>query len=176
MGGNIYSQMQSFRFSLTQFPDSFINNTFPQRSVFLILRYRWSHIFYFFRKCIFTQVIKQGSSSLIWNNFEENSWKKSIYHVLNLTHYCQMAMQNTTWFTCIFLFFHSYFRISQVLSEMYCDVVIKNGRIFRVTGPLCGESSGLVNSPRKGSVMRSFDVSLMLATASCWSNTQMDGD
>ena len=57
-----------------------------------------------------------------------------------------------------------------------CMMTSSNGNIFRVTGPLCGEFTGLRWIPPQRSVTWSFDVSLICAWLNGWVNTREAGD
>ena len=51
-----------------------------------------------------------------------------------------------------------------------------NGNIFRVTGPLCGEFTGLGEFPAQKPVTRSFIVSFICAWINDWVNNREAGD
>ena len=51
-----------------------------------------------------------------------------------------------------------------------------NGNIFRVTGPLCGEFTGPVNSPHKGQWRGALMFSLICARINDWVNNREAGD
>ena len=51
-----------------------------------------------------------------------------------------------------------------------------NGTIFRVTGPLCGDSPVPVNSPHKGQWRGALMFSLILAWINDWVNNREAGD
>ena len=51
-----------------------------------------------------------------------------------------------------------------------------NGNIFRVTGPVCGESPVPVNSPRKGQWRGALMFSLICARINDWVNNREAGD
>ena len=47
-------------------------------------------------------------------------------------------------------------------------------KLYRITVPLCGEFvKATLNSSNKGPVMRIFDITLLLARSSCWTNTRV---
>ena len=51
-----------------------------------------------------------------------------------------------------------------------------NGNIFRVTGPLCGEFTGPVNSPHKGQWRGALIFSLICVWINSWVNNREAGD
>ena len=51
-----------------------------------------------------------------------------------------------------------------------------NGSIFRVTGPLCGEFTVPLNSPRKGQWSGALMFCLICALTNCWVNNWNAGD
>ena len=51
-----------------------------------------------------------------------------------------------------------------------------NGNIFRVTGPLCGEYTGPVNSPHKGQGRGALMFPLICAWINDWVNNRETGD
>ena len=71
--------------------------------------------------------------------------------------------------------FHRFFRVtSLVLGEFM--TTSPNGNIFRVTGPLCGNSPVTGEFPSERPVTRSFDVFFDLRLINYWVNNREAGD
>ena len=58
----------------------------------------------------------------------------------------------------------------------FTQMTSSNGNIFRVTGPLCGEFTGPVNSPHKGQWRGALMFSLIFAWINDWVNNREASD
>ena len=75
---------------------------------------------------------------------------------------------------------NSYFLLLGIYTPRWRGIVVmmtsSNGKIFRVTGPLCGEFTGPGQLPAQRPVTRSFDVFFDLCLNNGWLNNREAGD